>query len=114
MEGASVFFLGCGEQTLQVAHAQDILRVLATGAGGGDCDLAYSTNGGGAWTFASILFPDTITLSPSQNLSQLQVRACAIGYTDITDPGTGILTGYDIRTEGLLAGVPFFVQTGGL
>ncbi len=74
----------------------------SAGLGGGDCDAAYSTNGGTSWTPLAILNPASISLSASQNLSQLQVRVCAVGFFDATDPGTGTLTGYDIRTEGTL------------
>lgn len=77
----------------------------------GACGVQYSINSGATWTtvrFASgngtiwATTTDSISLSPSQNLAQLQVRICVAGIADSGHNGTGTLTGYDIRTEGIL------------
>lgn len=75
------------------------------GTGGGDGQIDYSIDGGSSWDYVGGLQgigTVSITLSPSQNLSLLQIRTCVVGFTDPVNPGTGSLTGYDIRTEGTL------------
>ena len=81
--------------------------VLAVGSG--YCTLQYSTDGGtnfaavtgrSATTWAAVT--DTIPLTPTQNLTLVQVRWCK-RMTDNASTGTRVdLTGYDIRTEGTL------------
>jgi len=88
-----------------------------TGSGNGMCSAQYSTNAGSTWTTLPglpeyVFGPDlsqttySATLSASQNLSQLQVRACYAASLafDSSATTTTTLQGYDIRTEGTLAG----------
>jgi len=82
---------------------------------GGECFISYSTNGGATWT---ALISDsssggwgqvttTVTLSAGQDLTQLQVRACADGFAGDLNlpliPGTGTVTLFDVWTSGTLA-----------
>jgi hypothetical protein len=83
--------------------------------GGGATVLSYSLNGGSSWTVLHSgsfgtgwsVVTDSITLSPTQDLSLIQVRCCAwggAGDLDVALPaGSGSVTIYDIRTEGVLA-----------
>lgn len=85
-----------------------------TGVSSSDCNVQYSLNGGGSWTalrggFWSQL-TDTVTLSTSQTLSQIQVRACAEGFGDTNGLTTGSgthgqanFTAFDIWTSGVIA-----------
>lgn len=81
-----------------------------SGAGSADCQVQYSLNSGTSWTALSSGVP--VTLSSSQSLSQLQVRACAEGAgvdngltTGNGGAGSATLAISDIWTSGVIASV---------
>jgi hypothetical protein len=75
------------------------------------CAVQYSTNNGSTWTtdyFVSnttnhSLVRDTISLSTSQDLTQLKVRWCTSAVDNGSTDSYYTLAGYDIRTEGTLS-----------
>lgn len=89
------------------------LRVNAVGTTSGNNDgdtiIEYSINGGSSWTllqgynFIQAIY--SATLSATQNLTSIQVRACAKGNSALGtsgDQGTGTVTLYEIYTEGTI------------
>jgi hypothetical protein len=83
-------------------------------AGGGTAVVKYSTNGGSNWTVIKsddstggwFQQTSTVALSAGQDLTQLQVDACVIGYGgdgSLGTAGSANITLYDIWTEGTLS-----------
>lgn len=85
--------------------------------------LDYTTNGGTGWNNVFTLFvetgraltTDTISLSPGQDLSQVEVRIRTVWTTDCTADGTAKIDidyrFYDGRTEGAIAIAPKLLIT---
>jgi len=83
----------------------------AGGGNGGECIVRYSLDGGSTWTFLiSETLGDgsgwaqqttTVSLTPSQTISQIQVDACGSGFGTLPI-GSATVTIWDIWTAGTL------------